>query len=156
MNRRGLLSSVSWSSPWSSLGSAILLVVAGGWLSACGVEDTPHAPTFATDIKPIMLSRCVRCHGAGGHLNTDVHAELGLLHPVNGYFDHMDDTCPAGASVPCYGLGHYTTGDPMTQLVSYIHRTSAIRPMPPPPAPALTTRQLDIIDLWLANGAPAE
>ena len=35
----------------ASLASAL----AGG----CSIEDTPHAPTFSTDIKPIMLSRCV-------------------------------------------------------------------------------------------------
>jgi hypothetical protein len=29
-------------------------------------------------------------------------------------------------------------------------------PMPPAPAPPLTSDQLDIFDLWMANGAPAQ
>jgi hypothetical protein len=132
-------------------------MLAGGLLSACGIEDTPHAPTFATDIKPIMLSRCVRCHGAGGHLNTDSHTtNPSLEHPIDGFFDRMEDDCPDAETFACHGLGHYTTGGPEIQLISYIHRTDLNRPMPPPPAPALTTHQLDVIDLWLANGAPAE
>ena len=136
---------------------AAVASLAGAWLAGCSLEDIPHAPTFETDIRPLMLSRCVRCHGAGGHLNTDKDVTNNFKMPSNGFFTAMDDppVCPpeSGAS-PCYGLRHYTTGGPMMLFVGYIHGNIMASPMPPPPAPRLTTRQLDIIDLWLANGAP--
>jgi len=124
-------------------------------LGGCSVQNTPHAPTFESDIKEITASRCVRCHGAGGTLNADPKAVL-AFRPFDGFFDRMEDDCPDGATMACHGLGHYTVpGD--TRLHDFIHRVKgAAYPMPPAPAPPLTSEQLDIFDLWLANGAPAQ
>jgi hypothetical protein len=135
----------------------VLALLAGGLLGGCSVEDTPHAPTFATDIKPIMLSRCVRCHGAGGHLNQDQHTTAMLSAPFDGFFDRMEDDCPDGQASGCHGLGHYTTGALKTRLLNLIHGGKGdVGPMPPLPAPALTAHQIEIVELWLTNGAPAE
>lgn len=134
---------------------AALVSLAGGALGACSIEDVPHAPTFNTDIKPIMLSRCVRCHGAGGHLNADPQAtDPSFRQPFDGFFDRMEDDCPDAQPINCHGLGHYTSGVPEMTLTTYIHSQNPISVMPPRPAPTLTSHQLDVIDLWLANGAP--
>jgi hypothetical protein len=135
-----------------------MALLGGGLVAAgCSVEDTPHAPTFATDIKPIMLSRCVRCHGAGGRLNLDEHTTANVGRPFDGFFDRMEDDCPDGQASGCHGLGHYTTGALKTRLLNLIHGGKGdIGPMPPLPAPALTSHQIGIVELWLANGAPAE
>jgi len=134
----------------------LLASVAGFGLGACSIQNTPHAPTFESDIKEITGSRCVRCHGAGGHLNGDPKAAL-TYPPFDGFFDRMEDDCTDGATIACHGLGHYTLpGD--TRLHDNIHQLKkpGVIPMPPAPSPPLTSDQLDIFDLWLANGAPAQ
>jgi hypothetical protein len=124
-------------------------------LGGCSVQNTPHAPTFESDIKEITASRCVRCHGAGGTLNGDPDSINPKGAPIDGFFDRMEDDCPDAKPFGCHGLGHYATNPADTRLHDYIHRIKGALPMPPTPAPALTSSQLDIFDLWLANGAPA-
>ena len=135
---------------------ALLGTLASASLGACSIQNTPHAPTFESDIKEITASRCVRCHGAGGHLNADPKAVLTFA-PFDGFFNRMEDDCPDGATTACHGLAHYTNNPADTRLHDYIHRVKgAAFPMPPAPSPPLTSDQLDIFDLWLANGAPAQ
>jgi len=136
--------------------SLLASVTATLGLGACSIQNTPHAPTFESDIKEITASRCVRCHGAGGMLNGDPTSTLAAYRspPIDGFFDRMEDDCTDGAAIRCHGLGHYTTGDAKTTLTNYIHDRMMPSPMPPAPAPRLTSDQLDIFDLWLANGAP--
>jgi hypothetical protein len=134
-----------------------LAAVAGG----CDAELVPHAPTFAADIGPLMISRCVRCHGGGGTLNDDPEQQ-GLIKgpPLYGYFDRLEDQgdCTAasgnGTDTCKRGLRYYApTPGPLMTLKTYIHGKDANR-MPPPPAPGLTEQQLQIMDNWLAESPP--
>lgn len=125
-------------------------------LGGCSIQNTPHSPTFESDIKEITASRCVRCHGAGGKLNADPKAVLAFP-PFDGFFDRMEDDCPDGEPRACHGLGFYATNKDDHRLHDFIHQVKGAQyPMPPAPAPKLTADQLDIFDLWLANGAPAQ
>lgn len=138
----------------------LLASVASLGLGACSIQNTPHAPTFDADIRPIMLSRCVRCHGSGGALHGDPTSTLPAYRfmPSDGHFDRFEDDCSDAMPTGCHGLGFYTTGNNEMLLTDYIHDRGnrAGTPMPPAPAPRLTSDQLDIIDLWLADGAPVD
>jgi hypothetical protein len=161
---------------------ALRLGACGALGGACSAEPVPNAPTFEADIKPIMLSRCVRCHGAGGKLNPDPEQQGRTpgAAPGDGFFESMDDppcgppdggdagadaggdgggdaaAAGADAGVPAvackHGLRYYTTMA-LDALVPRIHATDATR-MPPPPSPPLTDRQLQVLDHWLAESPP--
>jgi hypothetical protein len=130
-----------------------LLAAVGG----CSPDLPPEQPTYEADIKPIVLSRCVRCHGGGGRLNADPEETLGIAAPFDGYFDHYEDQgdCVGDGGVPgpdCkHGLLFYATDGPKkTLLVGYIDSTGKNR-MPPEPSPTLTHRQLEVFHNWLAE-----
>ena len=50
----------------------LALVVGVTTLAAgCGEEEVRAFHSYEKDIRPLMLARCVRCHGGGGTFNTD-------------------------------------------------------------------------------------
>ncbi|HXI57629.1 MAG TPA: hypothetical protein VNO55_16300 [Polyangia bacterium] len=120
-------------------------------LAACAPPDGPASPSFETDVKPIMLANCVRCHGQGGKLNADpglAGTELAGKAPTAVYLDHYDDmpcgggTC-AGAktAVTFLRLGIYLTGSGKDR-------------MPPKPSDPLSDREIGIIERWIAEMPP--
>jgi hypothetical protein len=135
----------------------VSVLAAGSVAGACGPAPAPDMPTFAHDVEPIMLARCVRCHGAGGMLNADPHSTVMLFQgaPTSGYFDHLEDQgdcVPDGGVIPMSckrGLKYYatdTTGVALWKLWFPM--------MPPAPAPKLSDRQLDTINRWVKNPLP--
>ena len=58
------------------------------------------------------------------------------------------ETAPATSAIPIYFATKATI------LGLYIHATDDTR-MPPPPAPALTHRQIEVFDNWMAETPPA-
>jgi hypothetical protein len=148
-----------------------LTVAAVGASSACSVEDVPSVPTYERDVRPIMQSRCVRCHGADGMLNSDP-LQQDTIHgaPTFGVFTQLDDLpCPkdadggvidAGPLTCNFGLLHYATlaVDLFRQRIHGVGSDGkscgdACR-MPPPPSDPLTARQLQVLDAWIAEPSP--
>ena len=121
---------------------ALLAVLGAG----CGEEPAPLFPSYATDVKPLVAARCIRCHGAGGMLNTDPDSTpvLGVQKPNNSDFTRLDD---ANGN---YGLLHYTSAGAggVKSLTTFLSM------MPPPPAPPLTDREYNILVNWAKNPLP--
>lgn len=143
-------------------GSRITIIVAcslalGALASGCGVQSTaPKLPTYEADVKPILVSRCVRCHGANNMLNDDPdHGGIGAGGaPFDGFFNRLDDDCPDAQPLGCHGLRFYTTAEMPNKaalFTSYITSTADSGRMPPPPSPPLTSRQIDVLLNWQAE-----
>ena len=122
-------------------------------ISDASDAPVPDMPTYAVDVKPILVANCVRCHGAGGTLNVDPASSLQYA-PPNGYFDHYEnqgDCTPGDAGIiptSCkYGAAFLATA-----IQSYV--TSCDFPMPPAPAPRLSARDQLIITRWAAEMPP--
>src|SRR5262245_6176925 len=63
-------------------------------LAGCSSTPEPPVPTdpsYATDVRPILLARCVSCHGAGDMLSGDPPGSALPGPPPNGYLDHYED-----------------------------------------------------------------
>jgi hypothetical protein len=121
---------------------------------ACTEGGIPAAPTYAVDIKPILVASCVRCHGQGGTLNVDPQSSLAYP-PPDGFFDHYEDQ---GDCVP--GDGGITPasckhGARYFAATMALYITSDVFPMPPPPAPRLSCRDTALISAWAAETPPA-
>jgi len=118
-------------------------------------DDTPvpDMPTYAVDVKPILLANCVRCHGAGGTLNVDPASSLQYA-PPNGYFDHYEDQgdCMPGDAGIIPSSCKY--GAASLAMAMQVYVTSCDFPMPPPPAPRLSARDQLIITRWAAETPP--
>jgi hypothetical protein len=116
----------------------------------CGPPPGPDKPSFATDIKPIMLAHCVRCHGAGGTLNKDpdiVGAYHGMA-PINLYLDTYDKptNCP-------YPTGCTGAKDGASTFKGFLTVSGDLR-MPPKPADPLSDTQIELVLRWASKMPP--
>ena len=104
--------------------------------AGCG-NEAPLFPTYHNDVKPILEAHCIRCHGAGGMLNTDPDIPLisGVMKP-----NATDLTTYTGVKAPAVFL----------VLIPSINTL----PMPPPPSTALDSYDYDTLANWVANGGP--
>jgi hypothetical protein len=145
--------------PWRLflLGAALAL---GGPLLAAGCQPaTPASPSYEADVRPIFMSHCIRCHGAGGNLNNALAPvqDGGMLNPQvsDVWLDQYVDTGACGATSdpnnPCH-FGALTWAQNTTDGIEFaIHVTGNIETMPPPPAPRLNDWELKVVDAWLAE-----
>ncbi len=150
------------------------------WLAAASCSQAvPTAPAYDTEVRPIFLAHCTRCHGDGiadgGSLNN-------ARQPTGPY-----DAAPPLASDPLdlkywplyltqyadsgncqlldggardaschFGALTAATSPPATQtmfqLSGRIHGTPGMGSrMPPAPAPMLDDWELKVMDAWIAN-----
>ena len=124
-------------------------IVVTAMLSAAGVAwgaETPPAgkrlaPDFNRDIRPILSHNCFACHGPDEH-----HREGGL---------RLDVQAAATAELAS-GAVAIVPGDPQkSELVARIRATDPESIMPPPESNhLLTDEQRDILQAWIAAGAP--
>jgi hypothetical protein len=153
----------------SSFSLGLLGVVSAALAAACSPEPAPLNPSYATDVEPIMLSRCVRCHNQAAITSSNFVPDPLSSDPLqapNGAFESLADpaNCTTRLGLPCRGLASYTMTNPANQpagvpgpdnFKSRIHQDHKLGlPMPPSPSPALSDRELEIMDRWFANPLP--
>lgn len=118
-------------------------------LLGCGEEPVPADPGFAADVRPILIARCVRCHGAGGTLNGDPLSKKDVP-PEIVYLEQYEDTGMCTAPV----MNCKSGAKGVAALIrAYVHETGPMR-MPPLPAESLSDWQLQTIDRWAAKSPP--
>jgi hypothetical protein len=139
-----------------------MLALALAALPAACSAPVPASPSYEANVRPIFMSHCVRCHGAGGTLNQAFNptgpdaAPLTSdpLKPITCYLNQYDDTncTPGDAGLPanCHHGAKFCTTI-ANGIGVRIHGGGTARPMPPPPAPPLDDWELKVVDAWLLN-----
>lgn len=145
------------------VGAAVAL---GSLACGCG-PPVPATPSYAADVRPIFLSHCVRCHGAGpdgGMLNKPTEPTGPDAAPlasdpnpvINCYLNQYDtiNCAPVDGGQPanCHYGAHFWATTQATLLKVKLH--GSVEPMPPPPAPKLDDWEMKVVDAWIAAGAP--
>jgi hypothetical protein len=135
--------------------------IAAALFAGCS-PAVPASPTFTADVGPIFMSHCVRCHGAGDRLNGDPlpgggdPLDGGLVRLASeGRFNVYDDppNCTEPDNRPCRGAAYYAKNAlGLAEIQGDLHGNGV--QMPLPPAPALSSWELEVVDRWLANPAP--
>jgi hypothetical protein len=121
--------------------------------AGCNLEpDAVAKPTYEADVRPIFMSRCIRCHGYPPLADPTSPAAM-TPSPFPERFDVYGDTnCDTDAGAPCiHGAAYMAKMNkflaPLTTLAGQVGG------MPPAPAPRLTSYQQDTILKWEAEAA---
>jgi hypothetical protein len=130
-------------------------------LSGCSPE-VPANPSFARDVQPIFMARCVRCHDEtlrGEPPLPGQTAKVPMICHLNRYASMGDCTAPGPAcNVGASNCANFPgSGGYLAAKVDPAVEHDPAR-MPPPPAPALNDYESAVVNKWLmnldANGAP--
>ena len=133
----------------------LLLLALAGCEEVAGV---PARPTWVDDVEPILRGNCFHCHGSSADMArgtrrwdfafADNDPKLAAI----GDFSVLYGTTPAMPIAPALSL----TGDAgMTQIIlmgAFASSKELNMRMPPPPATALSARELKILENWGATG----
>lgn len=109
----------------------------GFGLAGCGEEPVPDYPSYALQVQPLLVARCVRCHSAAGMAGDDSDP---YSDPLEGKTRQKPTTS---------GFDVYATAKPLAAIISMY-----LEVMPPPPSPPLTDREKEILSLWTKNPLP--
>ena len=132
-------------------------------LSGCSPE-VPATPSFARDVQPIFMARCVRCHDEtlrGEPPLPGQPAKVPLICHLNRYASMGD--CVTAGSPPC-SLGASACVRIPGEMDGYLAVRvdpavdNDVGRMPPAPADPLNDYESAVVNKWLknldANGAP--
>lgn len=136
-----------------------VVACATGALSAgCNLEPsaTEH-PTYEADVRPIFMSRCIRCHGEPP-LGDPAASPPSPPAPTTVRFDLFADTsCGADAGVSTCTVRGAASEAAMGMFKRVlVDFKGQFGEMPPAPAPALTSYQSDTILNWESESPPLE
>jgi mono/diheme cytochrome c family protein len=123
----------------------VLTMVSAAALGAagCGEDDpVPAQPTWVSDVEPILRANCFSCHGAS--------ADTLGRHRFDVY--DLDSYSTAGAFTDLDVVGGKMEA-PL--ILSYATDPNDNTRMPPPPAPRLSDRDIEILRRWAAAKPPA-
>ncbi len=137
-----------------SFAIGVIALSAAALGAGCNLEPgAADKPTYEADVRPIFLSRCVRCHGDPSF--GDPMSLSGAAPPASPRFDVYGDTnCDpdAGSTAACIrGAAFAAKGTLFKPVLVDLDQKSG--GMPPAPAPALTSYQRDTILNWEAEAA---
>jgi hypothetical protein len=127
--------------------------------SGCSIEPSaPGQPTYEADVRPILMARCIRCHGSPPLADPTSTSAAYKVPPVpTRRFDVFADTScgtPDGGGSACVILGAQSSAAAIKLYINFDPKTTG---MPPAPAPPLTSYQKDTIMNWAAEmPAPLE
>jgi hypothetical protein len=134
----------------------MMVLTAGAAGVGCSIEPSAAGqPTYEADVRPILMARCIRCHGSPPL--ADSTAALNSV-PTNVVrFDFYGDTSCAAADAGAACVTHGAIYEAMMgNFTKYLHMDRKVLGMPPEPAPALTSYQLDTIVNWEKEASPLE
>jgi hypothetical protein len=118
--------------------TTVLFVVLSS--AGCG-PIAPVSPSWKNDVRPLIVSRCLRCHDGSGKGDPSVERSMG----GHGFNFNVPPDLPS--PLPA-GLMY------LKDLGSKVVRGDGYRRMPPPPLEALQDWQIDIIDGWAITPLP--
>jgi hypothetical protein len=151
--------------PWAGALAVIWVLFTVG----CTVypSSVPAEPAFDTDVRPIFLAHCTRCHGAGpdgGNLNPAavpgvVYTDAGPPLPSDPFLTQYGDVCSkptdrADGGAPICSLGRCRCGALTYASNGQIQKQIHSGLMPPRPAPPLDDWEMKVIDAWAAQKKP--
>jgi hypothetical protein len=109
------------------LGAAPAFVFTGGACSSSG-PDVPAHPTWADDVRPILLASCVSCHNATSEEPSYDYATLADFEAARANFEFL-----------------------LSMGEGAIRRPALSSPMPPPPAAPLPDWQVETLVRWFRD-----
>lgn len=118
-----------------NLGAMVTRLLLASLLGACGDFSVPRGPTYFEDVQPIVRENCAPCHGPD-----PIDPKVAAFR-LDRYVKHDLETLD---------LHDFATGSDPALRRAAVDRSG---PAMPPDGP-LPDRERDLLDRWIAEGAP--
>ena len=139
-----------------SLAIAVIAFSAAALSAGCNLEpDAVARPTYEAEVRPIFMSRCIRCHGSPP-LGDQVVTPPSETAPPTVRFDvYADTNCDTDGGTGCVHGAAYEAMNRKFEMFLVMYAGTTLE-MPPSPAPQLTSYQRDTILKWESESPPLE